>query len=246
MKKWMMTLAVASAATMAGCQSSGLSPREVPGRTQSALLYSMYDNLDTEASGPARPLKLPAAVAVVQVGEVSPPQTMMKALRAEPGVLSRVEAIPGADSYVQNSQYGYGPNLPAKGPSTAGLRRLAADLGMDYLLLVGGTMDYDSNGTPMSLLDLTIVGAFVIPSRETTAIARANAALIDVKTGRVVVSSSAEAEDRSIVPTGSLEGERVKLLEKLRDTVVTKLGTQVLADAKHRALQSSAAAEAMQ
>jgi hypothetical protein len=245
MKHCVTAAVLTVATTITGCSSSGLSPREVPGRTQSAMLYSMYDNLDVEASGPARPLKLPATVAVVQVGEVSPPQGMMDALRAEPNVFSRVESIPGAETYVQHDVYRRGAAQAPSRPTTAGLRRLAADLGMDYVLLVGGTMDYDSNGTPMSLFDLTIVGAFIIPSRETHATARANAALIDVKTGRVVASSSAEDQASSIVPAGSIGGEQVKLLEKLRDKVVAKLGTQVLADAKHRALQNGAAAAAM-
>lgn len=239
MKQGLMELSLAAAMVLCGCESSGLSPREMPGRTQSAYLYSMYDGLGSiEHSGPVRPLKLPANVAVVQVGEVAPPDTMMNALRKDPAVFARVETLPGTDS--PQSDCNTSPNRPPIRPSMNTLRQAAEDAGMDYVLLVGGSIDHGSSGTPLSLFDVTIVGGFIVPSRETRAIAKASAALVDVKSGRVMVSSSAEAKKSSLVPTASVEGERPRILEAVRDDVVGKLGRRVLADAKLRANQRPA------
>ena len=249
MKRELIALAVAGVSVF-GCESSGLSPREVPGRSQPGLLYGMYENLapgdgSAAAAAPAKPLRLPVSVAVVQVGEVAPPQPMIDALRKDPAVFARVEALPYVDPAVaQQQSYGYyntweqGPPAPAASatprPSLAGIRRLAADTGMDYVLLVGGTVDHGSSGTPLSLLDITIIGGFIIPSRETRGTAVASAALIDVPTGRVIVNSSAEARRTSFVPAASVSGERAKLLQAIRDDVVKKLGAQVLADVRQR------------
>ena len=243
MKHAVTAMALTAGVSMMGCSSTGLSPREVPGRTQSAYLHALYDVPGATASsssaqplGPPRPLRLPTGVAVVQVGEVAPPQTMIDALRKEPAVFARVESLPGTETFNAHTDYTRdGANRVVARPSLAGLRRMAADVGMDYVLLVGGTIDHASAGTPLSLLDITIVGGFIVPSRETRATAKASAALVDVKSGRVVVSSSAEAKRSSLVPAASVAAERPKLLEALRDDVVGKLGTQVLVDAKNRA-----------
>jgi hypothetical protein len=206
----------------------------------------MYDQLSlappsTNAS-PARPLRLPATVGVVQVGEVAPPQPMIDALRKEPAVFSRIETLPLSPSYATYDPVAQQTVQPR--PTLDPVRRLAADAGLDYLLLVGGSIDRDTSGTPLSLLDITIVGAFAVPSQETRGTAKAVAALIDVPTGRVIANSSAEARRSSLVPSVSVRGERVKLMEELRDDVVKKLGAQVLADAKTRAAFGNAAVAA--
>lgn len=243
--------AALSAVSLTGCSSSGLSPREVPARSQSSLLYSLYDSAavaeGAAAAEPARPLRLPAAVAVVQVGEVAPPRPMIDALSSDPAVFARVVTLPGTESIAPVYHFDRDMDSAARQSAAAratasasrrsveALRRLAADAGADHLLLVGGTVDYGSAITPLSLLDLTIVGAFAVPSRETRATARATAALIDVRSGRVVQTSSAEVRRRSLAPAAAVKADRTKLLEALRDDVVGKLAAQVLADARARA-----------
>jgi hypothetical protein len=251
MKRSMLTSAAALAlAAVVGCESAGLSPREVPGRSQSAYLYALYADMPAEQrNAPLPPMRLPASVAVVQVGEAAPPAPLMFALRGDAGVFGRVESLPGvlhegADHYDDGGAR-RAPDLTEQNRAqVAGLRSLAADLGMDYLLLVGGTVDYGTSGTPLSIMDLTIVGAFVVPSQETRATARANGALIDVKTGRVLVNSSAEADRSSLVPSVSVDGEQAKLLTKLRDDVLQELGKRVLADTRIRAVSAWNAAAA--
>jgi hypothetical protein len=250
MRQSMIALAAATAAALngAGCSMAYLSAREAAGRSQPDYLYSLYDKsaAATADKGPARPLRLPTAVAVVQVGEVAPPQRMIDALRKEPAVFSRVEALPGNDvlgTYAPNPVQPDGRIVqqPAR-PSLSSIRAAAADAGMEYVLLVGGTIEHDTNSTPLSLLNLTIVGAFVVPSVDTHGLAKGSAALIDVRSGRVVTSSSAEARDSSLVPSVQASGEETKLMDRLRDDVAAKLGAQVLADAKNRAAFGPSAA----
>jgi hypothetical protein len=253
---------------------SYLSSRESAGRTQSDYLYSLYDQATpanaaaaagtgagaaagtgtgaAEIQGPARELRLPTTVAVVQIGEVAPPQRMVEALRKEPAVFARVETMPGIGLpgvYVKNpanaaaarhaaryGRYSTPESLPPiERPSLASLRAAAKDAGMEYLLLVGGTIDHDRNGTPLSLLDLTIVGMFIVPGHETRGTAKGSAALVDVRSGRIVASSSAETRDSKLAPAATVSSEEEKLLEKLRDEVAEKLGARVLTDAKNRA-----------
>jgi hypothetical protein len=230
----------ALALAVAGCSYEGLSTRERPGDAQSLYLYSLYEQMPPEAvNAPPPPLRLPGRVAVVQVGEAAPPAALIEALRADPAVFGRVESLPGIvheAGFDRTGQRDRAPDASAQARvQVAGLRNLAADLGMDYLLLVGGTVDYGTSGTPLSLADLTIVGAFVVPSQHTRATARANGALVDVATGRVVVNSSAEAHRKSLVPNVSVDDEQARLLTKLRNDVVEKLGEQVLNDARLRA-----------
>ena len=240
MTRRIAAVAALALVVVAGCSYEGLSPRERPGQSQSLYLYSLYEQMPAEAmNAPPPPMRLPGRVGVVQVGEAAPPAALIAALRADPMVFGRVESLPGI---VHEGGFDHTGNRNRAPDASAaarvhvnGLRNLAADLGMDYLLLVGGTVDYGTNGTPLSLADLTIVGAFVVPSQHTRATARANGALVDVATGRIVVNSAAEAHRKSLVPKVSVDGEQEKLLTKLRDDVVEKLGQQVLTDARLRA-----------
>jgi len=249
MRHAMIALAASAAAALtgAGCSMSYLSQREAAGRTQSDYLYSLYDQASPAAAGnqgPVRALRLPTTVAVVQVGEVAPPQGMIDALRKEPAVFARVEAMPATNLpgvYVRDpsaaprySRY-QAPPAPVERPSLASLRAAAQDAGMEYLLLVGGTIDHDTHGTPLSAMDLTIVGAFVVPGHEARGTAKGSAALIDTRSGRIVASSSAETRASTLAPAVTVDSEEEKLMERLRDDVAAKLGTQVLVDTKNRA-----------
>ena len=249
MKRSIVASAAAlSLAALVGCGSAGLSPREVPGRTQSGYLYSLYAQMPPEArNAPQLPPRLPSSVAVVQVGEAAPPAPVMAAMRGDPGVFARVESLPGiaheAGPWDRGFRRADDGVVDAHSHLTA-LRALAADMGMDYLLLVGGTVDYGTTSTEWSLLDLSIVGAFVVPSRETNATARANGALVDVRTGRVTVNSAAEESSSSTVSLVKLEGEQMKQLTALRDKVVAKLGQRVIEDTRLRAVSGWNAAAA--
>jgi hypothetical protein len=225
-----------------GCASTGLSSREVPGQSQSTYIRALYDaplptghaGADSHATAPAapRPFQGPAKLAVAQVGEVAPPEPLLKGLRGHPQQFSRVEPVPALPEGYEYSRGG-----PVRPTATDHARRhidtlcdIAISMNMDYLLLVGGTIDHDTNATPLSILNLTIIGAFVIPSDQTRAHVKATGALIDLKTRQVVSISSAEVKGDHLTPAVSTNAERVPLFKRLGDKAAAQLAEQVAAD----------------
>jgi hypothetical protein len=237
---------------------SGLSPREVRGQDFSTYVMALYEpsagaprgagaGARAGAAEAARyetpaPLRLPVRVAVAQVGEVAPPQDVLDVLRRDPGAFASVQPIPGA-----TESHGDYPYAAARATDPAGqvrraarehidrMRRYARDLGAEYLFLYGGTIDHATTGTPLGAADLTIVGAFLVPSKRIAGVARASGALVDVNSGRVVVSVSADAQDTRLAPSFSRETGELKMLQTLRDDVVVKLAEQLAARVKAEA-----------
>ena len=248
--------AVLAFALLAGCSSTGLSPRETTQQNYSSFVYSLYDlpaapaGARDEAARPPGRLVLPARVAVVQVGEVAPPQAFLEKLRGRPDLFARVEGISGipgapginADPYGSGT-YVAGPPSPASRAAGvradvrhdfAAMQRMARDMGMDHLLVIGGTVDHATHGNALSLLDLTIVGAFVAPSKEITAKATAAGAMVDLDSGRVVLTTSADASKGGLAATATQEGAQLGVLRRARDEVVEKLGDSLVAECQRR------------
>jgi hypothetical protein len=185
---------------------------------------------------PPPPFKGPANIAVAQVGEVAPPESLMTTLRQHPQLFGRVNVVPARLDPSNTSRY------YARHRSTATAVDLsvrdhigvlcdtATSMGMNYLLLVGGTIDSETNATPLSLLNITIVGAFIVPSDQTRATAKATGALIDLPTRQVVAISSAELDENHLTPAVSTRGENTQLFRRMADKVAAKLAAQVVAD----------------
>jgi hypothetical protein len=234
----MLRLTVYTMVTLSicGCHRGGLSPREQGNTNYTVYLMSLYDNANAGAAGAAasgpQALRLPARVAVAQIGEVAPPQALIDYLRGQADLFARVEGVPDMAS---------GMELYRGQESTEGVRqrvnhevqrmqRFARDLGMDYLFLYGGNVDYGTRQGGLSVLDLTIVGAYLVPSRKVEAYARASGALVDLGTGRVAIVSSADARDGKLASAVTEDDAEQKVLADLREDVVGKLGEQLVAD----------------
>ena len=261
-------------APLAGCATTGLSPREANQQNYSSFVYALYDDpaqaagreAADEAARPAGRLVVPARVAVAQLGEVAPPETFLKKLRARPELFSRVQGISGItpSTGLQTDApqapyhayrydpapgaYAYGPPAPppvAPDPrervrrDVAGMQRFARDIGADYLLVVGGTIDHATHGNALSILDLTIVGAFVAPSKEINAKATAAGALIDLNTGRVVLTASADASKGGMAAPATQDGGELGVLRRARDEVVEKLAASLVAECQRRQVASA-------
>jgi hypothetical protein len=243
-----MIAALAAAAIVSGCASSGMSERERPGQTQASYIRALYDAPPatvevTSAPGAARvetpvvpqaPFQGPAKVVVAQIGEVAPPTVMLDGLRRHPAQFAKVEALPAVP---EQNHYAARRSGNAQEMTDAAVRdhieslcRTAGTMNMDYLLLVGGTIDQQTNATPLSLLNLTIVGAFIVPSDQTRAHVKASGAMIDLRTRQVVSVSSAEVQGGHLTPAASTAGENVQLFKRLTNQAAAKLADQVVAD----------------
>ncbi|MDB5322857.1 MAG: hypothetical protein JWN40_4488 [Phycisphaerales bacterium] len=234
-KRSAVVVGVLGLAVVAGCESSGLSPRETHGGDYSTYLYSLYDDGGATAQ-PGRPgadvlLRAPLRVGVAQVGEVGPAEGVLARLRAEPTLFASVQAVPAVFERMGQQTV----DAAEARRRVSMMRQHARDLGMDYLLMYGGTMDFGSEQTSSGLLDLTIVGAYVMPSKDVKAVGRSAAAMVDVRTGRVVLSASSEGERKKWVPTMAQGGAQVEVLKGLRDEMVGRLADAVVTRVRERA-----------
>jgi hypothetical protein len=177
---------------------------------------------------PARPLVLPSKIAVAQIGEVAPPQKLLDTLRQEGKIWSLVSPVNGVverdDHRWRTPEF-----VQSQGEE---MRQYARDLGADYLFVLGGTVDRSENDTGLALADATIIGAFVVPSKQIDVEGKAAGSLIDVQTGRVVLSVSADAHDRRLSPAASSNADEVALLESLRDNLIDQLGQRLIDQAR--------------
>lgn len=221
------------ALVLSGCVTTGLSTRETRGQNYSTYLYALYDtpaSLETSA----RPtVKRPAKVAVAQIGEVAPPQKVLEVLRREAGLFRTVEGIPGIFELERTDRWsGTEPQEPPEASRQRAqaqvkqMVRFARDLGMDALFLYGGSIDYGTRQTSWSLLDLTIIGGYVLPSQEMKGTARASGALVDVGSERVVFVVNAESQQLRHTTTASVEGAQDRFVDALREETITKLTQQ--------------------
>lgn len=231
---------------VAGCESSGLSPREVRGQDYATYVFSMTDPLaepgarspglgalsqSSDATKPAKPLQTPAKIAVAQLGEVAPPAKMLDELRKDQAVFASVQPIPGLiDVAGERDVRGRPQDFSAQQSAQQHLERMrhyARDIGADYLFIYGGTVDHATTASPLILANATIIGAFIVPGEVIQADARASGSLIDVETGRVVLSVSSDAADRRRASSVAKAGDEIKMLESLRNELVTKLADQL-------------------
>jgi hypothetical protein len=226
---------------MAGCQQAGLSPREVSGVNASRqpgysnYVYALYNEGDAVLA--ARPIiRTPLRVGVVQLGEVAPPQRLLEELRRHSDLIAAAQPMPGIFQVDQPAaSYSNDPKVFASEVESQArrhisqMRHYARDLGLDYVLLIGGTVDYGSSSNGLSVLDLTLVGAFVVPSKELGATGRASGALIDVASGRMMLAVTSEASSKRLASSFGQDGDREKQLYAMRNDLLTKLGTEFVA-----------------
>jgi rhombotail lipoprotein len=234
--------AVLPLAALAGCSYDSPSAREDTGRDFSSYLYSIDTPIN--ASPEARPgrLVLPAKLAVAQIGEVAPPSRFLEALRGHADVFERVEAISGAagvgyDRRPVDCKDGVSPAEERARLEMARMQRVAREMGMGHLLLIGGTIDQATKENGLGILDATIVGAFVVPSKQVDAQARASGALIDLESGRVVLFASADASRSRLASTATEGAGEIDVVRDARDEVMSKLAGQLIQQCTQRGEQ---------
>jgi hypothetical protein len=175
------------------------------------------------AQAPRRPIVLPIKLAVAQLGEVSPPTAVLDRLRQETTAFAMVQPIP---SITQDGN---------EKPSAKSMRRLARDLNADYLFVYGGTIDHAITGTPLGAANLTIIGAYVVPSEKIHAQAKVSGSLIDIAPGAaggVLLTVSADDKDWALSPFAARDSDDMTLTRKVRERAVAKLMDQFVAKVK--------------
>ncbi|HTM07379.1 MAG TPA: hypothetical protein VL754_03210 [Verrucomicrobiae bacterium] len=240
--------------------SGGEVPRGTYQVNYSALLLDFYRNdprMHQAASAEPMTVKVPARLAVAQLGELQAASNFLTELRGSPELLASVASVPavppdlaGFYQYTEQSvslggtERRHAPQQESKDPLTPKdflqeLRLMSLDLGSDYLLVYGGSIDFRTKEEAvLKLLDLTIVGAFIIPSEAHSLQGRAIGLLIDVKQNRIVLSTAADTTSRGLASSRYSESALRNLITDIRVELQKNLAKEFVKNFTARALQS--------
>lgn len=207
---------------LSGCYTTGLSMRERGSFNYTNLIYGLYGEDKVETTEGTR-LEKPIRLAVAQVGENTPPEAMLNELAEKKHLISKVAVIPAGGEETNYYAEKKEPKQEEFTKRMITMRKLAKDLGADYMFLFGGSADYGSSATWLQAFDITLIGGYLIPSNTIKAEGRAAGALIDVKTGRVLFVISAEAKKQAHAPTFVASDRQEDVVVKLRDELVNKI-----------------------
>jgi hypothetical protein len=216
-----------------GCESGGPS-REVLGQDYVKSVAALAEPADGPGAttvprvprvprAPRRPMVLPIKLAVAQLGEVSPPVGVLDRLRLASVAFAIVQPIP---SVTQDG---------GEQPSAKSMRRMARDLDADYLFVYGGTIDHAITGTPLGAANLTIIGAYIVPSEKIHAQAKVSGSLIDATPGAaggVLLTISADDKGWTLSPLAARDSDDMTLTRKVRERAVAKLMDEFVAKVK--------------
>jgi hypothetical protein len=193
-------------------------PAATDGIYRSDSIAADMSRMTLPATGPVH-LDFPARVSVVQVGEIAPPQTMLTTLRSHRELFQKVSSQTG--TFNQNRDGDPHERLAA-------MRTLASNLGSQYLLVFGGNIDAGNQETGLAILNLTIVGCFVVPSTAVAVSGKSAGSLVDVSSGRVLMNFSADTKGEGLVPTAFAENTQTLSVDKAKDTLVQNLTVDVI------------------
>jgi hypothetical protein len=180
-----------------------------------------------------RSIEFPINVAVAQVGQTSPSRAVTERLSKARDVFRRVSSM----SAEMHADFTTGPHfdpLPR-------LQAIAKDQGADYLLIFGASVETQTRIDPQAGLDFTIVGAFAVPSREVEADASASAALIDVRSGTVVLTAGGEASKTRWATAATTYAEEDRARGLAVSGALLNLAEQLIGDAQRRSADDNAA-----
>ncbi|HTB82669.1 MAG TPA: hypothetical protein VK742_03365 [Candidatus Sulfotelmatobacter sp.] len=219
------TLAGGAVCLLAGCETDGLSVRE-----RGTATYPNYI-LSLPAAAPnAAPqkIRLPARIAVAQVGEDAPSQALLDQLAADKVHIADVVALPMPGEPLGVYYNRVSRPVDNYSGQVQTICNLARAAGAEKVFLVGGNIDSWQESSFWSVLDFTVVGAFVVPACEINLEGKGAGALIDVTTGVPEIFVSASATNSAAVPD-ILAGDKTPGLQaKMRNELATKLGSALL------------------
>ncbi len=181
-----------------GCYTTGLSMHETGKYNYSNFVYSLYEGRQTSSRKQVT-FNAPIKLGVAQVGESSVHTAMMDALEKEKGMFIKVVSLPLGG--IQGNRYGSDDQDINVSDRVRKLCLLAEDMGLDYVFLFGGSAESGSQTTLPAILDITIIGAFVVPSQKVVLESKASGALIDVKDRSIVFMVSADHKVQKMYPS---------------------------------------------
>ena len=226
MKKVISGISLAIAICMAGCSTTGLSPREQGATNYNEMVYALSDQYSDDSlvvaqTTPAVPIRL----GVAQIGETSPHELLLSLLRERTNLFSEIIEIPlmlGDEPYTQKIQYK---------KRSAEFRKLAKQLGATHLLMIGGHVDSRVVSSTWEIFDILVVPGFTVRSNEIFLEAKASAAFVETETGKVNFLLNVTAENYGKSPSFRINQNReiltLELREELSEEMVYELSRKL-------------------
>lgn len=222
-EKFVLGLVAGSMLMLSGCYTTGLSSREQGNFHYSNFIYNLYDpdfSSKEKSVDPQCPLKL----AIAQVGENTPQSSIMATLKNQKDLISEVWGIPALGRIDPSGRRMSEAEEKEIREMVKKMCSLARDLGAEYLFVYGGSADYGSESNFLSFFDITLIGAYILPSIKHKAEGRASGAMIDLKTESVIFTAGSEARVSKTMPSYfEYYSGSEKILPELRDILVDRL-----------------------
>jgi hypothetical protein len=110
-------------------------------------------------------------------------------------------------------------------------------MGLNYLLVYGGTIDSNDTATPLQIFNLTVLGCFVVPSEQLWANGRAAGSLLDTPTGKIAMNFSVDARGSALLPlvmkdsasAAMTDGVRAQLIQRMTQQTIDRLHETIVA-----------------
>jgi rhombotail lipoprotein len=235
--RYPILLIVLALLALTGCRHAGLSDREGGEQTFANYVLTLYDT-PTAPAGPTV-LRLPARLAVAQVGELAPPAELLEYLRSQNRYFTAADPVPGvfeAPRYYDYSGQNHTDPAAARAAHCLALRQgierlanMARGTGADYLFVCGGDVDYGSQSNPLAVLDWTIIGAYLVPGKTVRGQARAGGVLVDLANNQPAVLVSADSQRSGLSTWAGQSGAERRMLERVRQEALTALAENLVA-----------------
>ena len=117
-------------------------------------------------------------------------------------------------------------DMVVQGTDEKQLRLAAAKHGADALLIIKGAAQIDSYVNPLAVLNMTLIGGFILPASHRDALFLMHGCLIDVGNGYLYASVESEGEGGVMRPTFLIEDRDAAMVAKKR--AVEKFGPELV------------------
>ncbi len=209
-------IAVTAVCLLAGCETTGLSPRESSGTTYQSYVM----NLQSGSTNAPQKVSLPLRLAVAQVGEAAPPEVMLDKLAENKKLVASVSGLPLPGDVYSDSQ-----DYPTRIKTICNLARTT---GANFVFLFGGSMDSWQQNNSWSVLDATLVGGAIFPGTKIHIEGKASGALICATNCQPVLFVNTEARQTAFSPDYFAEGKTTGVRAEVRDQLAAKLTEQLM------------------
>jgi rhombotail lipoprotein len=207
---------------MAGCFTTGLDRSALISKMhQEAPNFHVVDDDIAKVQALRPQLQFPCRIAVYLVPTTQWTSKEKEQIKAWGDTLKKEGAV--TDFFIMTGMF-----APAAGNSSnlKDARIAAAKHGADALLVLHGGCQTDSYLNPAALLNLTIVGGFLVPASHRDALFVVEGALIDVSNGFLLASMESEGQGKIVRPTFIVEEKAA--VDHARKEAVAAFGSEFL------------------